>query len=86
MSGDDREFTEDREVSALPVRSDGDLDAGLRPRSLAEFIGQPRVCEQLELVLHGAKGRGGTPDHILLSGPPGLGKTCLLYTSPSPRD
>ena len=77
MSGDDREFTEDREVSALPVRSDGDLDAGLRPRSLAEFIGQPRVCEQLELVLHGAKGRGGTPDHILLSGPPGLGKTSL---------
>ena len=67
----------EREVSAAQVRSDGDLDAGLRPRSLADFIGQPRVCEQLELVLHGAKGRGGTPDHILLSGPPGLGKTSL---------
>lgn len=67
----------EREVSATPVRSDGDLDAGLRPRSLADFIGQPRVCEQLELVLHGARKRGGTPDHILLSGPPGLGKTSL---------
>ena len=67
----------EREVNATPVRSDGDLDAGLRPRSLADFIGQPRVCEQLELVLHGARGRGGTPDHILLSGPPGLGKTSL---------
>lgn len=60
---------DDREVSATPVRADGDFDAGLRPRSLADFIGQPRVCEQLELVLHGAKKRGGTPDHILLSGP-----------------
>ncbi|MFT4125483.1 MAG: Holliday junction branch migration DNA helicase RuvB [Gordonia sp. (in: high G+C Gram-positive bacteria)] len=67
----------DREVSALPLRSDGDLDVGLRPRSLADFIGQSRVCEQLELVLHGARKRGGTPDHILLSGPPGLGKTSL---------
>ena len=46
-----------------------------RPRSLGEFIGQPRVREQLQLVIEGAKNRGGTPDHILLSGPPGLGKT-----------
>ncbi|EON34398.1 Holliday junction DNA helicase RuvB [Gordonia terrae C-6] len=74
---DDPDYVDDRDVSAMPVRSDGDLDAGLRPRSLAEFVGQPRVCEQLELVLQGAKGRGGTPDHILLSGPPGLGKTSL---------
>ena len=63
----------DRTVNAGRVSTDGDLDANLRPRSLADFIGQPRVREQLELVLHGAKGRGGTPDHILLSGPPGLG-------------
>ena len=44
---------------------------------MGEFIGQPRVREQLQLVLEGAKNRGGTPDHILLSGPPGLGKTSL---------
>ena len=56
---------------------EGDIDASLRPRSLGEFIGQPRVREQLQLVLEGAKNRGGTPDHILLSGPPGLGKTSL---------
>ncbi|MCF3937490.1 Holliday junction branch migration DNA helicase RuvB [Gordonia sp. Z-3] len=68
---------DDRPVSPDELHADGDFDAGLRPRSLADFIGQPRVCEQLELVLHGAKGRGSTPDHILLSGPPGLGKTSL---------
>ena len=56
---------------------EGDIDASLRPRSLREFIGQPRVREQLQLVIEGAKNRGGTPDHILLSGPPGLGKTSL---------
>jgi Holliday junction DNA helicase RuvB len=49
----------------------------LRPRSLAEFIGQDRVRSQLGLVLEAARNRGGTADHVLLSGPPGLGKTTL---------
>jgi Holliday junction DNA helicase RuvB len=71
------EDTSDREVSAALTVGEGDIDASLRPRSLREFIGQPRVREQLQLVLEGAKNRGGTPDHILLSGPPGLGKTSL---------
>jgi len=74
---DDLEDTSDREVSAALTVGEGDVDASLRPRSLGEFIGQPRVREQLQLVLEGAKNRGGTPDHILLSGPPGLGKTSL---------
>ena len=74
---DDHEDTTDREVSAALTVGEGDVDASLRPRSLGEFIGQPRVREQLQLVLEGAKNRGGTPDHILLSGPPGLGKTSL---------
>ena len=52
-------------------------EAALRPRSLAEFVGQERVREQLGLVLDAAKGRGSAPDHVLLSGPPGLGKTTL---------
>ena len=52
-------------------------EAALRPKTLADFVGQHKVRQQLELVLHGAKGRGATPDHILLAGPPGLGKTTL---------
>src|SRR6266545_4894644 len=53
------------------------IEAALRPRTLAEFGGQRRVSEQLELVLHAARGRNRAPDHVLLSGPPGLGKTTL---------
>ena len=49
----------------------------MRPRTLDEFIGQPKVREQLSLVLTGAKRRSVTPDHILMSGPPGLGKTTM---------
>ena len=49
----------------------------MRPKSIQEFIGQPKVREQLSLVLTGARNRGVTPDHILLSGPPGLGKTTM---------
>ncbi|WP_432557805.1 Holliday junction branch migration DNA helicase RuvB [Granulicoccus sp. GXG6511] len=52
-------------------------ESALRPGSLAEFRGQPRVADQLGLVLAAAKHRGGVPDHVLLSGPPGLGKTTL---------
>jgi len=59
------------------VAGDGDVEASLRPKSLDDFIGQPRVREQLQLVLTGAKLRGSTPDHILMSGPPGLGKTSM---------
>ena len=52
-------------------------ESALRPGSLAEFRGQPRVADQLGLVLAAAKHRGSVPDHVLLSGPPGLGKTTL---------
>jgi Holliday junction DNA helicase RuvB len=64
-------------VTAAALREDHDVEASLRPRDLAEFIGQHRVREQLDLVLAGARHRGAPPDHVLLSGPPGLGKTSL---------
>ncbi len=53
------------------------VEGALRPRRLDEFVGQRVVREQLSLVLEAARGRGHAPDHILLSGPPGLGKTTL---------
>src|SRR5690349_5204683 len=78
------EMFEDSSVDATArvVDSDGDADertveAALRPRRLSEFTGQTRVRDQLSLVLEAARRRGTPPDHVLLSGPPGLGKTTL---------
>jgi Holliday junction DNA helicase RuvB len=73
--------TDDRGAPSLvQAEADGDeraVEAALRPRSLDEVIGQERVREQLGLVLEAARGRGRAPDHVLLSGPPGLGKTTM---------
>ncbi len=55
------------------------IDASLRPRTLADFVGQPRLKESLHLSLSAAKKRGEPVDHILLYGPPGLGKTTLAH-------
>jgi Holliday junction DNA helicase RuvB len=54
-----------------------EVEASLRPKRLSEFVGQPKVREQLQLVLESAMRRSRPPDHVLLSGPPGLGKTSL---------
>jgi holliday junction DNA helicase RuvB len=56
-----------------------DVERSLRPRSLDEFVGQERVKEQLEISLTAAKARGEALDHVLLAGPPGLGKTSLAH-------
>jgi Holliday junction DNA helicase RuvB len=60
--------------------ADGDervIEGALRPRRLDDFVGQARVREQLSLLLRGALRRGRPPDHVLMSGPPGLGKTTI---------
>ena len=64
-------------VSALPAPDETDVEQSLRPKQLSEFVGQPKVREQLQLVLQSAMRRNKPPDHVLLSGPPGLGKTSL---------
>jgi len=58
---------------------DKTLDVSLRPPAFAEFAGQPKVKERLELAVEAARQRGESLDHLLLSGPPGLGKTTLAY-------
>ncbi len=70
----------DRIVDPELVRSSSEestAELALRPKSLEEFVGQHRVREQLSVLLTAAKSRGASADHILLSGPPGLGKTTL---------
>jgi Holliday junction DNA helicase RuvB len=64
-------------ASAAANAEERAFEAGLRPRTLAEFVGQRKVREQLSIMLEGALARGRPPDHVLLSGPPGLGKTSL---------
>ncbi len=70
-------MSDDRLVNAAPLDDDFQYEAGLRPRSLDEYIGQDRVREQLQVSIAAAKHRGEALDHVLLYGPPGLGKTTL---------
>jgi holliday junction DNA helicase RuvB len=68
---------DDRVLSALADADERVLESALRPKRLSEFVGQARVREQLSLVLESALRRGRPPDHVLLCGPPGLGKTTI---------
>src|SRR3954470_15691906 len=68
---------DDRLISAVPQDEDVQYEAGLRPRTLDEYIGQDRVREQLQVAIAAARQRGEALDHVLLYGPPGLGKTTL---------
>src|SRR5687768_4108058 len=70
-------MTDDRLVNASPMDDDVQYEAGLRPRSLDEYIGQDGIREQLQVSIAAAKQRGEALDHVLLYGPPGLGKTTL---------
>jgi Holliday junction DNA helicase RuvB len=66
-------------VSASRVDDDAQYDAGLRPRRLDEYIGQDRIRANLQVSIAAARQRGESLDHVLLYGPPGLGKTTLAY-------
>jgi len=70
---------DDRIVTAARVDEDAQYEAGLRPRVLNEYIGQDRVRENLQVSIAAARQRGEALDHVLLYGPPGLGKTTLAF-------
>jgi holliday junction DNA helicase RuvB len=72
-------MTERITTAVVLAPEEDELEGSLRPRSLDEFVGQERIKEQLGIALEAAKGRGEALDHVLLVGPPGLGKTSLAY-------
>src|SRR2546422_8885937 len=72
-------MTDDRVISAARVDEDAQYEAGLRPRRLAEYVGQDRIRENLQVAITAASQRAEPLDHVLLHGPPGLGKTTLAY-------
>ncbi|XEG66706.1 Holliday junction branch migration DNA helicase RuvB [Edwardsiella tarda] len=67
----------DRLISAGSQSEEEFLDRAIRPKSLADYVGQPQVREQMEIFIKAAKLRGDALDHLLIFGPPGLGKTTL---------
>jgi Holliday junction resolvasome RuvABC ATP-dependent DNA helicase subunit len=67
----------ERIVGGAPLDDDARLDASVRPKTLAEYIGQKRVKENIAIAIEAARTRGEALDHVLLYGPPGLGKTTL---------
>lgn len=72
-------MTRERIVAPEATADDKDWNWGLRPRRLEEYIGQPETVERLKIAIEATKARGETLDHLLLHGPPGLGKTTLCY-------
>src|SRR5215470_17431516 len=72
-------MSDPRVVTAARVEEDAQYEAGLRPRVLDDYIGQDRVRENLQVAIAAAKQRQEPLDHVLLHGPPGLGKTTLAY-------
>lgn len=67
----------DRLVSAGTLQAEDVVDRAIRPKLLDEYIGQPQVRSQMEIFIQAAKLRGDALDHLLIFGPPGLGKTTL---------
>ena len=72
-------MSEDRLIAPDATREDDAVDASLRPKRLADYLGQQPVKEQMQIYIDAAKGRGEALDHVLIFGPPGLGKTTLSH-------
>src|SRR3979411_1874778 len=70
-------MSDERILSATPVEDDATVELSLRPRRLQHYIGQKKVKENLNISIEAARKRKETLDHVLLFGPPGLGKTTL---------
>ena len=69
----------DRLSSAEPKEEDGKFDRAIRPKTLADYVGQPSVKQQMAIFITAARNRGESLDHVLIFGPPGLGKTTLAH-------
>ena len=67
----------DRIINASSKPEDEAIDRAIRPKLLADYTGQPHVCEQMEIFIEAARKRNDALDHLLIFGPPGLGKTTL---------
>ncbi|MEA9555462.1 Holliday junction branch migration DNA helicase RuvB [Xanthomonas nasturtii] len=72
-------MTEQRIIASSATREDDAADASIRPKRLADYLGQQPVREQMEIYIQAAKARGEAMDHVLIFGPPGLGKTTLSH-------
>ncbi|MFC7520821.1 Holliday junction branch migration DNA helicase RuvB [Xanthomonas populi] len=69
----------DRIIASSATREDDAVDASIRPKRLADYLGQQPVREQMDIYIQAAKARGEAMDHVLIFGPPGLGKTTLSH-------
>ena len=75
------EFFDDEErfMSSMQGVSEGDSENSLRPKSMSDYVGQDKIKDNLEIYIKAAVGRDEALDHVLLYGPPGLGKTTLAH-------
>ncbi len=71
--------SEERFISSLKIDGDGEAEISLRPKAMSDYVGQSKVKENLKVFINAARGRGESLDHVLLYGPPGLGKTTLSH-------
>lgn len=69
----------ERIISAVETTHEDKIDRAIRPKTLSDYVGQPAVCEQMEIFIPAAKNRSEALDHVLIFGPPGLGKTTLSH-------